>query len=112
MTHHTLGPWKVDFETGEIIDDIQDNEYTIGSVIGVDGYYPCADENEESEEISAHLAECQANARLFAAAPELLHAVQELLARLDRVDPHHQGSDLRQFARTATAKAQPPEAQS
>jgi hypothetical protein len=48
----------------------------------------------------------EANARLIAAAPELLTAVRELLNRLDELDPQKHNSDLRQFARAAITKAQ------
>lgn len=60
MSQHTPGPWQIQGE------EIHSAEYVLGAVYGIDDY---------SEEDT----EADANARLIAAAPELLQACQELI---------------------------------
>jgi hypothetical protein len=63
---HTPGPWEVNLETGEIT---ANGPVVLGTIYGADDF-PC-NENDITEE-------CNANARLIAAAPELLDALQDL----------------------------------
>lgn len=64
---HTKGPWAV--EDGEIVAD----GFVIGAVYGADDF-PCHEAADGEEE------ECHANARLVAAAPCLLAALEAALA--------------------------------
>lgn len=75
---HTPGPWDIDFDSGEI--RAADGQVTIGTIYGVDGYFPCIDEDEDDEGVLEFMAECQANARLITAAPELLAALEGLIS--------------------------------
>lgn len=71
MTKHTAGPWKVD--GGELIaaDPDDGGAWVIGQVYGADDY-PCPEADIDEE--------CKANARLIAAAPDLLAALRALVA--------------------------------
>lgn len=66
----TPAPWNVDLETGEIIAGENGNYAVLGTIYSADDF-PC-NENDIAEE-------CKANARLIAAAPELLEALQALV---------------------------------
>lgn len=71
---HTPGPWRVDLESGEI----EAGATVIGTIYGTHDY-PCCDEDITEE--------CAANARLIAAAPDLLAACKNfasLAANLER----------------------------
>ncbi len=70
MTKHTPGPWKVDLETGEI----EAQGAVLGTIYGADDY-PCCEEDVSEE--------CRANARLIAAAPEMLDALKACLNMVD-----------------------------
>lgn len=72
---HTPGPWSVDLETGQI--DAADGQATIGTIYGADDY-PCLDDDDEG--VQTYHGECRANARLIAAAPDLLVALEHILA--------------------------------
>ncbi len=64
MNDHTPGPWSV--EDNAIMADVGAYIATVSTA----GDFPCLDQDEETQE---HVkAECAANARLIAAAPELL----------------------------------------
>ncbi len=67
MNEHTPGPWKVDIETGEICSP---GPVVLGTIYGADDF-PC-NETDISEE-------CKANARLIAAAPDMLQALRKAL---------------------------------
>lgn len=66
MSKHTRGPWTVDLETGEI----EAQGAVIGTIYGADDY-PCCEEDIDEE--------CKANARLIAAAPDMLQALWSVL---------------------------------
>ena len=65
MTKHTQGPWWFDQDTGEITCEAREGKVEIATV--EIGWAP------------AFEAEQQANARLIAAAPELLEALKEAM---------------------------------
>jgi len=67
-TQHTAGPW--------IIQEHKDKNFGIDLTEGKNGKVIC---NVTSHYIAEH-EEAQANARLIAAAPELLAALQDLVA--------------------------------
>lgn len=75
-TKHTPGKWAVDLETGAINAD--NGQVTIGTIYGADDY-PCLDLEDDDEGIREFVSEWQANARLIAAAPELLAACEAFL---------------------------------
>ena len=62
---HTPGPWEVDKETGEITANLS----VLGIIYGADDF-PCCEEDIDEE--------YKANARLIAAAPDLLEACNEI----------------------------------
>jgi hypothetical protein len=74
---HTPGPWQLDDES-----EVHKEGAVIASVKMPDDF-PCLDEDTDE---AALLAECEANARLIAAAPELLAACQGLVDGCDRWD--------------------------
>lgn len=73
QTTHTPGPWK--YEAGFVLIPDPKGEYV---------------EAEIDEQLLAHggaeLEECKANARLIAAAPELLAALQSLFFAVDHLE--------------------------
>lgn len=73
---HTPGKWAVDLETGEIV--AADGQVSIGTIYGSDDF-PCLDLEDDDEGVRAFVSECQANARLIAAAPDLLAACRALI---------------------------------
>lgn len=87
---HTPGPWQSSglkvFVPDE--DSARDLEYPVAWVQGT----------------SAHEPEAAANARLIAAAPELLEALVKIADMTD-VEADFDGFQARQIARTAIAKA-------
>ena len=64
MNKHTPGPWKVDYDFGSDRPEIRSYDERLVSV--------CARQYPMSQKT------CEANARLIAAAPELLQILQEL----------------------------------
>jgi hypothetical protein len=74
MSKHTPGPWEID-EDGGIY--ARSQTVVIGQVYDSSDY-PCLDGNEAEVD-----AEATANAKLIAAAPELLNAVRFLLSNPD-----------------------------
>jgi hypothetical protein len=68
-TQHTLGPWKVDLESGEI----EAQGFILGTIYGANDYPCCEDDIFE---------ECRANASLIAAAPDLLEVAELFRAEL------------------------------
>ncbi len=76
MSKHTPGPWNVNFETGEVLSEAA----VIGTIYGA-----------WTEHLNDPISEeCKANARLIAAAPELLEACKSALGY--RKQTHH-GTD-------------------
>lgn len=98
MTRHTPGPW---FDHGFHADGV-DGERVIAQGDGKHGGYavacalPCG-EPDKLPDLTA------ANARLIAAAPELLEALMALLAEVDGC-----GAGTEKLARAAIAKATQP----
>lgn len=86
---HTPGPWQVD--DGEITA----SGFVLGLVYGTDDC-PCS-EDETREE-------CQANAHLIAAAPQLLQACQKFVQWLNEGQPR-QTQNVLSDAERAIAKA-------
>lgn len=84
---HTPGPWRV--EDGELLAGGDSGAVVLGSIHGADDY-PCCEEDID--------AECKANARLIAAAPDLLALLEEAYDAL----PH---GDLAGRIAAALAKA-------
>ena len=104
MNKHTPGPWISDGETIDLFDfELENRRFWIsadGMVIGyVDGFG-----NKDNEERKA-------NARLIAAAPDLLEALQLAMPVLESMRKqwprctHDDSLDLLQTARAAIAKA-------
>lgn len=98
MAKHTPGPWTVANMDGRVFPRV---------------YLPRGDGRGESyiviNEGRANMEECQANARLIAAAPDLLEAAKEALHTLDvqaRAQSEVWASAVRKPLRDAIAKAQ------
>jgi hypothetical protein len=106
---HTPGPWEVDLdnreddEAGECIAIVKEGH---GYIAGIH-ILPTADEYETIK----FTDEDRANARLIAAAPDLLAALKELLARADsRFNYSHYDSGLQAAfieAKQAVAMCEP-----
>ncbi len=90
-TKHTPGPWKIDENNELPLAVIQDHE---------EGQGIC-----ELETVSFDTDETQANARLIAAAPELLEACKNLVAFLEQIGYVSTGNTPTANARAALAKA-------
>lgn len=91
-TKHTPGPWIADLETWAGI--VNAPAGTIAGPVGGSK--------------GATLDELHANARLIAAAPELLEALDGLMAKLSAKSPalqYHDCKEAYEQARTAIAKA-------
>lgn len=88
---HTAGPWEVRFRFGRQTTVSGRQRYPICDT----GTAPVVEANHGREE---------ANARLIAAAPDLLEALQWLVATTEDPDAAHQGRALDE-ARAAIAKA-------
>jgi hypothetical protein len=106
-TKHTPGPWKVAFtETGsQYIDAKGKYDYGVQAVLVVAEdceAHPVADAS--CNWTCRDGAECEANARLIAAAPDLLAALQEILGRYDE-DNLKLTVDAIQASRAAVKKA-------
>jgi hypothetical protein len=80
---HTPGPWNVDIVVRPDWDSDPLGQYEVQPAAEklTVRYWDAAD---ESPELDAVHAENQANARLIAAAPELLQALTEIVAEWDR----------------------------
>ncbi|OZI38998.1 hypothetical protein CEG14_05535 [Bordetella genomosp. 1] len=77
-TKHTPGPWARDIGSGFGCDVRAENGRKVAATWGI---------NSGDPHRPAYRAECDANARLIAAAPELLEALQELADDIaDRFD--------------------------
>ena len=99
MTQHTKGPWKIDLE----------NEFDCGycrtsfGIVGADGSLVVAFDPSQSEYREALDPE-SADARLIAAAPELLEAIEMLLDWGSDPNTAH-GKTALEHAEAAIAKA-------
>jgi len=93
MSKHTPGPWEVDLETGEINGGCA----VLGAVYGGDDF-PCSEEDMSEE--------CKANARLIAAAPDLLKACKGVLIGLKAYETLGRKNIHLDALRAAIAKAE------
>jgi hypothetical protein len=94
----TPGPWKV--EDGELVAEMPTcgAMCVLGQIYGADDY-PCRDDDID--------AECKANARLIAAAPDLYAALKDLWDRWGMVDwTSVHDAALMDAARAAIARAE------
>jgi hypothetical protein len=98
MQNHTPGPWIT--ETSANLVQLTDSA-TEGKCIALIHLPP-----HENRGQSGIRCEYQANARLIAAAPELLAALQALLASAEAAGWHKDNSNMR-AARSALSKASP-----
>lgn len=99
MANHppTPGPWYIEPGTLTILSEVAGNA-TICEVMEADDF-PCVEEGTEADV----QAECEANARLIAAAPEMLDALRTAEKIVGREFPNGQGIiDIR----AAIAKAE------
>lgn len=94
---HTPGPWEVD-DCGNICG----GGAALAAVYGAEDF-PCLPE----EDYDAVNVECAANARLMAAAPDLLAACEKALEFWHSDHPNDTGEamDAREFIRRAVARA-------
>ena len=104
-TNHTPGPWVVHHERG--------SEWALVMSGGPAGRIICNVNPESCPDTSSAPAfvrmPMEANARLIAAAPDLLDALSDLLERIERSPTllPHISADSRNAARAAIAKATP-----
>ena len=94
-TSHTPGPWVRDTGSGFGCDVRAQNGRKVAATWGI---------NNSDPHRPAYRAECDANARLIAAAPELLEAL-ETLAECAKYGDVIEGADAWKDARAAIAKA-------
>ena len=93
MSKHTPGPWEIQEHPNGIYKYISGPEHLeFAQVVW------CMEDDERSPE-------CEANARLIAAAPELLEAVEELLACTEGQAIYNFMEPQKKKARAAIAKA-------
>lgn len=120
MSKHTLGPWT--FREYALTDEMLAEAETLGikpvRFINNDGSVPVSSAGTKICNVdcqasfkrgSGHQAECEerdANARLIAAAPELLEALKALLSGSERHIFSTECKTERDAARTAIAKAE------
>ena len=72
MSAHTPGPWEADDD----LDIIATDSGVLIASVNQAADFPCLDEDEREEA----QCECEANADLIAAAPDLLAALQAMVA--------------------------------
>lgn len=96
-TNHTPGPWVRDTASGFGCDVRAENGRKVAATWGInngDPYRP------------AYRAECDANARLIAAAPELLEVLEDLTSHMTcflALNQHEPGGEFEQWAERALA---------
>ena len=105
MTQHTPGPWDTNTLTNGDI-QVQSKEYGLLAIV-----FSESDASYSAEAINNIARETRANARLIAAAPDLLDAVDYVVEELTRDrspcgDSIFGGSDITYF-QAAIAKARP-----
>jgi hypothetical protein len=93
MSAHTKGPWQVHSEY---------NPWVVIGNIGTYGFDSICDCDQDSHSKLSN-EEAKANARLIAAAPELLEALKDLLSRSEHDEYYASESDA---AEAAIAKAE------
>jgi hypothetical protein len=94
MTQHTPGPWTLTVDQGvQFIDTDNRIETVIEIVNGEAGITPCYATNE-------------ADARLIAAAPDLLDVLVEFLCDQETMNPPYRNEAICERARAAIAKAE------
>lgn len=93
MTQHIPGPWAV-------VNDGDDKEDPILHIVAEDGVVIAT-----GLEFGLNYERCQANARLIAAAPDLLEALQTLIDALPEDGEWGHFLDIKQAARAALRKA-------
>lgn len=100
MSAHTPGPWCTDLSECEPGDSvaIMAHGAIIAEVLGADSF-PCLDDNQ----LESFDKELQANARLMAAAPDLLKACKEAYTALPMAK-HNNATNA--ILRAAIAKAE------
>ena len=81
MRKHTKGPWKIDGKTGLCITDVDDFSRFIGAASIMGSNNNCSYE------------EAKANARLMAAAPEMLQALEIIYEHWNNEDNAYYGMD-------------------
>ena len=104
-TKHTPGPWTVvprdeDAEPWDCV-DIMAGKYNVAAAI-----YDCSFYDDEYCDDDLYLPVVDANARLIAAAPDLLEALKEMLFKAEYgngLEAHYKANDR---ARAAIAKAE------
>ena len=93
MSEHTPGPWKIERHYDSGYKNISAQKHTaLAQVVW------CMEDEDRSPE-------CEANAHLIAAAPELLDALCYLLEASSGQGPHEQWLAAMDQARAAIAKA-------
>jgi hypothetical protein len=99
MTTHTPGPWYV----GTDFSDQARHIYAVKMVCDDDGeeWHPLIASTDDDE----RLIDWQANARLIAAAPDLLEALEAYVSADDEIYGDSIGGEVREKARAAIVKA-------
>ena len=97
---HTKGPWEVVYNDAYVITHPTGDRtyrYVATTDSQADSSKPIQLEDKQEDE---------SNARLIAAAPDLLSACREALDYLGRIDEGSEGCELRDSLRAAIAKAE------
>jgi len=98
MTKHTPGPWEVgpqDWSRTRVFQEQQGSRRILANC-----------DLNELRETHGYQEEALANARLIAAAPDLLAACRDVLEFLDNGTPLHPGSFLEQEIRAVVTRAE------
>ncbi|MGK0556132.1 hypothetical protein [Bordetella bronchiseptica] len=95
-TRHTPGPWARDIGSGFGCDVRAENGRKVAATWGI---------NNGDPHRPAYRAECDANARLIAAAPELLEALETLVADFADYPASERPCHAFDLARAVIAKA-------
>jgi hypothetical protein len=94
MSKHTPGPWEADFETYPIMVCSQSETWPLVDELG--------NEEERAGVFVANTGDNKANARLIAAAPDLL---EMLVEAANFIQPYSVGQELLERIDAAIAKA-------
>ena len=106
MTKHTPGPWEVYGGAQVIVRKPNRAGAMVPGNICTVGLSPRQTSFGPRQDYQEALAERAANARLIAAAPDLLAACRDVLEFLDNGSPVHPGCLLEQQIREAVARAE------